>query len=233
MHRDKTFARILLILSVVHAAAAGPAIVRQRSLDVDENVTPAWEKRANSGNSAQDLSPVPQMDNQLPTTSGTPLSQDVTPPESGTSQPDNGPHPASGAPHLQSVPPPGPALGTPQLHDGLSTASGASSVHDGVPSGSGGFDESHRFNDFRYTPSSHESEASSSHEPEAPSLHEPAAAPTDHSISFPMKEKLKFITGSVITTGILAGLVFGIPALLSIGNHSYVPAFLNPFPADI
>lgn len=49
MRRDKTAARILLILSVVHVAvAAAPAVVRRRSLGVAEGLTPALEKRADS-----------------------------------------------------------------------------------------------------------------------------------------------------------------------------------------
>jgi len=49
MHWDKTVARILFILSVVHYALAAPAMVRQISQDVDEDVRPASEKRENTG----------------------------------------------------------------------------------------------------------------------------------------------------------------------------------------
>ena len=84
MRRDKTAARIILILSVVHVAVAAPAIVRQRSLDVDDDVTTASEKRGNPGDTPQDLYPVPQIDNELPTTSGTPHLQSDPPPTSGT-----------------------------------------------------------------------------------------------------------------------------------------------------
>ena len=48
MRRDKTAARILLVLSVVHIAVAAPAVVPQRSLDVTEDVTPTLEKRVKS-----------------------------------------------------------------------------------------------------------------------------------------------------------------------------------------
>jgi len=116
MHRDKTVARILLILSVIHVAAAAPAIVRQRSLDVDEDVRAASEKRGNSDNTPQGLHPVPQMDNDPP-------------PSSGIPQLDNSSPPASGAPHD-----PPPASGTPQLHGDSLTASETSSVHDAPPS---------------------------------------------------------------------------------------------------
>jgi len=109
MHRDKMVARILLILSVVHVAAAAPAIVRQRSLDVDEDVTAASEKRGDSGNTPQDVNPVPQMNNDQPSASG-------------TAQRVNDPQPASGASHLHNNPP--------QLHDDSLTASETSSVHD-------------------------------------------------------------------------------------------------------
>jgi len=86
MHRDKTTVRILLILSVVHLAVASPVMVRQRSLDVDEDVTRASEKRGNSDDTPQDLYPVPQMGNELPTTSGILQSRNDLPPESGTAQ---------------------------------------------------------------------------------------------------------------------------------------------------
>ena len=105
MHRDKTVARILLILSVFHVAAAATAVLRQRYLDVDEDVTAASEKRGNSGNTPQDLHPVPQMDNDRPSASGTPQLDNDTPPASGA----------------------------PQLHHDLLTE--ISSVHDGLPLG--------------------------------------------------------------------------------------------------
>ena len=86
MRRDKTAARIILILSVVHVAIAAPAIVRQSSLDVDEDVTSTSEKRGSSfDDTSQDLYPVLQMDNELPTTSGNPQDDDP-PPKSGTLQ---------------------------------------------------------------------------------------------------------------------------------------------------
>ena len=88
MHRDKTAARIILILSVVHVAVAAPAVVRQRSLDVAKNVTPALEKRGNSEDkSSVDLNPVPQIHSNPPPpqdeqslTSGASPSQDHAPP---------------------------------------------------------------------------------------------------------------------------------------------------------
>jgi hypothetical protein len=48
MRRDKTVARILFILSVVHVAVAAPAVVSRRFLDEAEGLTPALEKRVNS-----------------------------------------------------------------------------------------------------------------------------------------------------------------------------------------
>jgi hypothetical protein len=128
MHRDKTAARILLILSVVHVAVAAPAIVRQRSLDVDEDVTPASEKRGNPGDTPQDLYPVPQMDNELPTTSGTPPSQDDPPPESGTPQLHNDQPQTSGPPPSQDDT--SPASGDPQSHSGPPAGSEDPQLHD-------------------------------------------------------------------------------------------------------
>ena len=117
MHRDKTTARILLILSIVHVAVADPAIVRQRFLDVDKDVAPVSEKRGNPGDTPQDLYPVPQTDNELPTTSGTPQlhndqsqtsgpppSQDDTSPESGDPQSHSGPLAGSKDPQLHDPP---------------------------------------------------------------------------------------------------------------------------------
>jgi len=147
MHRDKTLARILLILSVVHVAAAAPAIARQRSLDVDEDVTAASEKRGNSG-TPQDSYPVPQMDDGPPPASGAPHLYNDPPPASGTLQLDNDPPPASGAPHdpppasgAPHDPPPAsgaqhdppPASGTAQLDDDPQPASGASHLHNNPP----------------------------------------------------------------------------------------------------
>ena len=148
MHWDKPAARILLILSVVRVAVATPEIARQTSLDVDEDVTPASEKRGNPGDTPQDLYPVPQMDNELPTTSRTPKSQDDPLPESGTPQLHNDqpqtaespasqdePLPESGTLQLpndqpQTAEPPAsqddlpPESGTPQLHNDQPQTSG-------------------------------------------------------------------------------------------------------------
>ena len=102
MRRDKTAARILLILSVVHAAVAAPAIVRQISLDVAEDVTPASKKRGNPFNSDEGLYPVPQTNNDPATTSGAPPLH-------------NGSPPTPGAPPLQDST--SPALGNPEVHN--------------------------------------------------------------------------------------------------------------------
>jgi len=79
MCRDKAVTRILLILSVVRAAAAAPAIIRQRSLEVTKDVTPTSEKRANADDESSH--PFQQMDNNLPSTSGALPSRDDTSPE--------------------------------------------------------------------------------------------------------------------------------------------------------
>jgi hypothetical protein len=273
MHRDKTLARILLILSVVHVATAAPEIVRQRSLDVDEDVTPASEKRGNPGDTPQGLYLVPQMDNDRPSTSGAPQLDNNPPSVLGTSQLDNEPPPASGAPHLYNDPPPvsgtpqldndpqlasglgaphlhndpPPALGTPQLHDDMLTASGTSSVHDDLSLGPEAFDESYRFNEFRYAPSSHEPETPSLPEPEAPSLPEPVAPslpeseamhepveapPTNNLISDAMMRKLISLAGYSVVVGILGGAsIYGIHGLIK--EQSYVSPFFHPSPADI
>ena len=120
MHRDKTVTQIILILSVVHVAIAIPEVVRQRYLDVDEEITHASEKRGNPGDTPQDLYPVPQMDNEQPTTSGVPPTQGPSP-ESGTPQSYNDPTPTSGAPPSQDDTTPAP--GDP-VHDDLSSGSG-------------------------------------------------------------------------------------------------------------
>ena len=216
MHRDKTAARILLILSVVHVVVAAPAIVRQRSLDVDEDATPAWEKRGNPGNTPQDLYPVPQMDNERP-------------PASGAPQLDNDPQPPSGAPHLHNDPPP--ALGTPQLHDDPLAASGTSSVHDDLPLGSGEFDESYRFKDLPYSPSLHEG-APPLHE-EAPSWasYETVARPTNNFMSDAAKKELITLGKYGATAAVTFGLIYGASKLFN--SRAYVSAFFPPSPADI
>jgi hypothetical protein len=98
MRRDKAATRILLILSVIHVAAAAPATIRQRPLQSTKDVRTALEKRANSDDESSH--PLPRMDNGLPPTSGTLPSQE----------------PAPGDPELHSGPPA--ELGTPQLHSG-------------------------------------------------------------------------------------------------------------------
>ena len=211
MHRDKTLARILLILSVVHFAAAAPAIVRQRSLDVDEDVTAASEKRGNSGNTPQDSHPVPQMDIDPP-------------PESGTAQLDDGPQPASGASHLHNNPPL--VLGTPQLHGESLTASETSSVHDHPPLGPEAFDGSYRFKDVPYAPSSHESDRpptrAYNHRRGYASVR--TTQPTHSLISDQVKVKLQKIGVVAALAASLVGTGFGL--------LSYVFAFFHPSPAN-
>jgi hypothetical protein len=108
MRRDKAATRIFLILSVIHVAAAAPATIRQRSLEVTEAVTPGLEKRANSDDESSH--PFSRMDNDLPSTSGILPSQDDT-------------SAAPGDPELHSDPPA--ELGTPQLQDDLLSTPGA------------------------------------------------------------------------------------------------------------
>jgi len=127
MHRDKTVARILLILHVVHLAVARPAIVRQRSLDVDEDVTPALEKRVYP-NTPQGVYPVPQMGKELSTTSGISPSRDDPPPESGTAQLHNGQPQTSGPSPSQDDTLP--ASGDPQSHNGPPAGSNDAQIHD-------------------------------------------------------------------------------------------------------
>ena len=128
MRRDKTAARIILILSVVHVAVAAPAIVRQSPLDVDEDVTPTSEKRGNPVDDAsQNLYPVPQMDNELPT-SGAPPPQDDTRPESGTPQLHNDQPQTSGPPLSQDDT--APVSGDLQSHSGPPAGSTDPQVHD-------------------------------------------------------------------------------------------------------
>ena len=129
MRRDKATARVLLILSVFHAAVVTPAIVRQRSL---EDVTAALEKRGNSDDESYFL---PPMGNDLPLTSGTRPSPDDPPPESGTLQSHNELPQTSEAPPSPDGTPP--VSGTPQSQDDLPVKSGTPpSQHDGPP-GSG------------------------------------------------------------------------------------------------
>ena len=100
MRRDKVATRILLILSVVHATAAAPAIILQRSVEVTKDVRPGLEKHSNSDDESSNR--FPRMDDNLPSTSGTLPSQDDT-------------SAAPGEPELHSDPPL--ELGNPQLHN--------------------------------------------------------------------------------------------------------------------
>jgi hypothetical protein len=233
MHRDKTAARILLILSIVHVALATPAIVRQRSLDVDEDVTPSSEKRGNSVDDTSPLYPVPQMDNELPTTLGTPPPLD-----------------------------PSPESGTPQSHNYLQLTPENLPVHGDPPSGSGKYDRVWRWLNNappgEGAPWSHvdseapswsymESEAPpppppeapSPPSPEAPSPPSPEAPPppspeADKFSSDALKKGLKVIAGFGAVAGVSAGLAYGVHKLIKDHSHgAYVSAFFPPSPADI
>ena len=144
MRRDKTAARIFLILSAVHIAVAAPATVRLRSLDIIKNVTPALEKRGDPDESSH---PFPQTGNDLAATSGTAPSQDDVQPSSGTPSQDNllpesgalqlhdGSTPTLGVPPAPDDTPPG--SGTPQLHHDPQPTSGTPPSPDDTPSGPG------------------------------------------------------------------------------------------------
>ena len=142
MRRDKVATRILLILSVVHVAAAAPTIILQRSVEVTKDMTPGLEKRANSDDESSH--PLPRMDNSLPSTSGTLASQDDTsaspgepelhsdhPPELGSPQLHLDQPPTWGTPQLQDDLPPTPG-GPPSLDDPLG-ASGTPQLHNDQP----------------------------------------------------------------------------------------------------
>ena len=130
MHRDKTATRILLILSVILVVVAAPAIVRQRFLDIDQDVTPASEKRGNPGDAPQDVYPVPQMDNELPTTSETSPLQNDPPPESGTTQLHNDQTQTSGSGFPMSQDNTSPASGDPQSDSGPLAGSEDPQLHE-------------------------------------------------------------------------------------------------------
>ena len=107
MLRDKTTARIVLVLSIANVAVAAPAVVRQRSLDVAKEVTRALEKRVNSDDeSSVDLYPVPvpQIHNAPPPKSGIPPPQDDQLPTSGTPPPQDHTSPAPGDPQSHDYP---------------------------------------------------------------------------------------------------------------------------------
>jgi hypothetical protein len=130
MRRDKAATRIFLILSLVHVAAAAPAVILQRSVEVTKDVTPGLEKRANLDDESSH--PFPQMDNNLPSTSGTLPSKDDTSPAPGDPKLHSDPPAELGTPQLHIDQPP--TLGTPQLQDGLPPKPGASpSLDDPLP----------------------------------------------------------------------------------------------------
>ena len=255
MHRDKTAARILLILSVVHNAVAAPEIVRPRFMDVDEDVTPASDNRGNPGETSQDLYPGPpiyddwpstsgapqldndsplalgtsQLDNDPPPASRTPQLDNDRPSASGTLQLDNDPPPASGAPNLHDDPLP--ALGTPQLHDDPLTTPGTSPVHDDLPLGSGEFDESWRFNDILYIPSVHDSEVPSPSNFESVASVAPPSTPPEANgvLSDSMKLKLKALGAYGALVGVSMGLVALIHKIIKDqSQRAYVLLFSLP-----
>ena len=129
MRRDKTAARILLVLSVVHVAIAAPAIVRLRSLRVVKDVTPGLEKRGDSDDESS--RPFQWMVYDPSHTPETPPLQDGVPPTPGTAQSLDDAQPASGTPPQEVL------SGTPQLHDDPVRTPGAPPSPDDPPPGSG------------------------------------------------------------------------------------------------
>jgi hypothetical protein len=129
MRRDRVATRILLILSVVHVATAAPAIlpaiIRQRSVEVTKDVTAALEKRKNSDDESSH--PLPRMDNDLPSTSGTLPSQDDTSPAPGDPELHSDPPAELGTPQLRLDQPPMP--GAPPSQDDTSSASEDPELH--------------------------------------------------------------------------------------------------------
>jgi hypothetical protein len=157
MRRDRTAARILLILSVVHLAVAAPPIVRQKHLNVAKDVTPALGKRRNSDDDLPSTSgtrPGPPSQDGLPPTSGIPSgpSLDDTPPGSGTPQSQDDLPPTSGAPPHDDPPPPSgtsqlsddppPTPGAPLSQDDTSPVSGNPQSHNSDPPEAGWYSES-------------------------------------------------------------------------------------------
>jgi hypothetical protein len=130
MLRDKAAARILLILSVIHVAAASPAIIC--SLEVTKDFTAALENRADSDESSSPL--FSRMDNGL-LTSGTLPSQDVTSPAPGDPELNNDPPAELGTQQLRLDQPP--TSGTPQVQDDLPPTPGAPPSQNGPLQASG------------------------------------------------------------------------------------------------
>ena len=228
MHLDKTAARIILIPSVIHIAVAAPALVRQSSLDVDEDVTPESEKRGNLFDTLQDLYPVPQMENRLSTTSGISSSQDPSP-ESGTSQLYNDPTPTSGAPPSQDDTTPAP--GDP-VHDDLSSESGEFDHVwrwlDDAPSGESG---SHVNLVLSSSKSGSESPPSWLSEWVTPP---PSPEASEVFFNDAMQQKLKVLAEFGAAAGVSAGIVYGVHKLIKDDSHGvYVSAYFPPTPADI
>ena len=206
MHRDKTVARILLILSVVHVAVAAP-LITERSQGLNEDVTPTSENGINLvGDSPQDLSSVPHMNNEPPT-SGTPPSQDHSLPESGTPQ----------LYHDQSL-----ASGPPPSQDATSPASGDSQSHSGPPAGS---------ND----PQLHNTDLSPTGDMVLAKSSAPPPPPKANGLfTDAMKKKLKVVAGFGVLAGFTGGLIYGAHKLIKDPSQEvYVSVFFPPSPADI
>ena len=252
MRRDKTAARIILILSVVHVAVAAPPTVLQCSLDVDEDVTPTLEKRGNPvGDTSQDLYPVPQMDNELPTTSSTPqLHNDQPqiseppPSQDNTSEDDlqfhNDPS-GSEYPQLQSPwsqhRDSGPTGETVQGESSAHLESWEP-VHVYDDMSESGMSDHELLTDFPGTPSSPPMNWGSSSWSESPPswlLEHPSPPPeADGLFSETMKQKLKFLAGFGAVAAVSAGLAYGVHKLIKEHSHhgAYVFAFFPPSPAD-
>jgi hypothetical protein len=167
MLRDKAAARILLVLSVIHVAAAAPATIRQRSLEVTKDLTAALENRADSDESSLLL--FSRMDNGLPPTSGTLPSQDVTSPAPGDSELNSDPPAELGTPQLRLDQPP--TLGTAQVQDDLPPMPGTPPSQNGPLQASGTLQLQNGQPPTPGAPPSQDDRSSASEDPELHRLH--------------------------------------------------------------
>jgi hypothetical protein len=244
MRRDKAAVRILLILSVVHAAVAAPAIVSERSLDVAEEGTPASEKRGNSdGDTPKDLYPVPQMNTNLPTTSGAP-SGDLQVHNGPPARPEEPPQWQADWQHNDWRPTGEIVQGesSSKLESGGPTVLGLPPKHEYLSSGSGEFDHVWRWLDSlpplqEGTALKSESPPSSLWESETPPAPVPAPAPapgTGKISSDALKQGLKVLGGFGAVAGVSAGVAYGVHKLTEDHSQgSYVSAFFHSSPANI
>ena len=242
MHREKTVARIVLVLSVVHGALAAPAVVRQRHLDAAEDVTAAPEKRNLDEFKLSHPGSVASMPVSDSEESASHLSPDELDDSHFTprSLPSGSNHylttPGFGARKLHKDLPP--SSETLQMRDDLIGTSGTSQVQDNLSPTSRVSDETRLLSNLHRTTPSQSSHSDAEAPPGwSPETRRAMNAVPGKFFNDAVKQQVKFLGAVGAIIGISSGtILYGVHKLNepdSGPSWSYVSVLLPPSPADI